>query len=127
MNNIHTWANTVAIVLLVGVMLVGGYQSAPPLSGAGCNGGNCTDFDAVNTSEGYYVDDTVILNASGSALTLVSSNSASSTAKATCFASFATSTQTPIKFVFGTAFGTTTLPGGTVSNGLVAWQYGTCP
>jgi len=53
--------------LLVLILLVVGMPqfTSDSLAGAGCNGGNCTDFDAVNTSAGYYVDDVQVIDGSG--------------------------------------------------------------
>lgn len=64
MNKIHEWINTILIVGVLLVALVGGQSTS--FGGANCNGGNCTDYDAVNVSEGYYVDDTEIIDGSGS-------------------------------------------------------------
>lgn len=53
------------LVAILGILIlpIGGSESV--LGGAGCNSGNCTDFDAVNTSAGYYVDDVQIIDGSG--------------------------------------------------------------
>lgn len=64
MEFIQKWSGVVALVILA---IMGAMNVAPQQSfgGAACNGGNCTDYDAVNVSEGYYVDDVLVMNGSG--------------------------------------------------------------
>jgi hypothetical protein len=54
----------IVVIALLAVPMLGGSDS-DVLAGAGCNSGNCTDFDAVNTSAGYYVDDSQVIDGSG--------------------------------------------------------------
>lgn len=59
-------ATFAAALVIIVLLLVGGNQSASGLfGGASCNSGNCTDFDAVNTSAGYYVDDVSVITGTG--------------------------------------------------------------
>ena len=125
-----TIAILVSVVAVV-IALIGSFGSdSQTLGGAACNGGNCTDYDAVNTSAGYYVDDSQIINGSGAfigaSISQTTSNTATSTAIMGCIQTYATSTATAIRFTLSPYAGTTTTQGGN-SNFLVAAQYGTCP
>lgn len=59
---------TLALVA-VAIIAIGGYffpaAKATLFGGTSCNGGNCTDFDAVNTTYGYYVGGTNVVDSSG--------------------------------------------------------------
>lgn len=60
-------------------------------------------------------------------ITQATTNTATTTFSGGCIQTTATSTATPIRFVIGsTVQGTSTYQGG-VSQGEVAWQYGSCP
>lgn len=128
MNLIKEYAGLVAVVAILLMFLFGG-SSATNLGGAACNGGNCTDFDAVNTSAGYFVDDTEVLDGTGDAtifggnLTVTTSNTATSTIIVGCFQSYATSTATALKLMFTAS---STAP--TNGSGIIpVISYGTCP
>lgn len=62
----------VAVVIAI-YALGSNVMGSPAFGGAACNGGNCTDYDAVNTSAGYYVDDTQIIDGSGNFVNFISS------------------------------------------------------
>lgn len=55
----------VAIIAIMGLFSPAGQQAVSMLGGSACNGGNCTDYDAVNTSAGYYVDDSQVIDGGG--------------------------------------------------------------
>lgn len=59
--------------------------------------------------------------------TQTTANAATTTAALGCIQTTATSTATPIRFVIGSTVQSTSTYQGTVSQGEVAWQYGTCP
>lgn len=61
-----------------------------------------------------------------STLTQSTTNTATSTFATGCIQTTATSTATPIRFVVGTSVISTTTPAGS-SQGVIAWQYGSCP
>lgn len=66
MSNKHLTLALVAVAIIaLGGYFLPTYQSETPFGGANCNNGNCTDFDAVNVTEGYYVDDTNIITGAG--------------------------------------------------------------
>lgn len=127
---------SIVVALVAVVIALGAYSYPapvqPPLGGAGCNGGNCTDYDAVNTAEGYYVDDSAIISGTGNITNATSgtfqvptTNTATSTTKVGCVQTTATSTATPIHLEFNTTSSTSTING--ASSGIVAWKYGACP
>lgn len=74
--------------------------------------GNTTNYTALTVDQGP--------------LTVTTSNTATSTTALGCVQTTATSTATPIRIVIGSSGATTTYQG-TSSNGVVGWQYGTCP
>lgn len=57
MNKIHEWVNTALIVVVAILVLVGGNSSA--------NLGGTTNFDLLDTTDGYAVDGTTVINGSG--------------------------------------------------------------
>lgn len=57
MKNIIIGAVVVSLIA-IGVWFVFGPEEV--LGGPGCNGGNCTDYDAVNVIVGYYIGDSLI-------------------------------------------------------------------
>ena len=75
----------------------------------------------------------VTMSGGDGALTLTTTNSATSTIAVGCVGTYATSTDTAIHLTFATAqLATTTSQGGTgdttgTYGGLVAWRYGACP
>lgn len=69
----------------------------------------------------------VTLSGGNGALTLTTSNSATSTATVGCYQTYATSTATAVRITFGTNAWATSTTQGSNANGLVAWQYGSCP
>lgn len=126
METILKYAGIVALVAVVLVVVMGGSDSGSgSFGGAACNGGNCTDYDAVNTTAGYYLDDAVFISGSGN-ITQPTSNSATSTAAVGCIQTTATSTATPIRLVISNSGATSTFAAGAAS-GVVAWQFGNCP
>lgn len=79
----------------------------------------------ITAGDDLFVGDDVTI--SGGSLTLTTSNTATSSLAIGCTQTTATSTATPIRFVFNTAFAGTSTTAGTNSNGSVYWQYGSCP
>ena len=64
----------------------------------------------------------------GGTVTVTTTNAATSTVILGCIQTYATSTATPIKFTIGIGGATTTFTGtATTGNGVVAWNYGSCP
>jgi len=49
-------------VIAIGVALFGDGDGKVGTVGTACNGGNCTDFDAVNTLMGYWIDNVQIFD-----------------------------------------------------------------
>lgn len=78
--------NKLGLPIIIGILLVlaglgyvifHGVSGQAGLGGPGCNSGNCTDYTAVNTSAGYYVADSQVVNSSGQWIgTILSSVSA---------------------------------------------------
>jgi hypothetical protein len=52
-------------LVVVALIAIGAYffPSASAALGAACNGGNCTDFDAVNVLDGFYINDVLSFDA----------------------------------------------------------------
>lgn len=97
MNFIKEWAGTVALVILA----ISGFANALPDSaslGSTANGGKVTDYDAVNTIDGYFVDTTQIINAAGYLANALGLDVASSTSNI-ALAGSCTSTTTPASAV----------------------------
>ena len=65
LNKIKEWGGVVALVAIIALFALGSEPASVSVGGANCNGGNCTDYDAVNVTDGYYVDDSVIITGSG--------------------------------------------------------------
>ena len=63
----------------------------------------------------------------GKNLTLTTSNTATSSSVVGCVQTYATSTATPIHLEYSTTTTLATYTKGTLPQGAVAWQYGTCP
>lgn len=66
------------------------------------------------------------LTVSGGSLYVPTTANATSSATVGCIQTYATSSATAIKMVFNTSATSTSINGGTVQ-GVVLWQYGTCP
>lgn len=62
----ENWVGLVAMLIAILGCYLPVSNAIQQFGGAACNGGNCTDYDAVNVTDGYYVDDTQIINGSGS-------------------------------------------------------------
>ena len=72
---IKEWSGVVALIAILLTWLI----PAPTGNfGSSANGGNVTDYDAVNVIDGYYVDETQVINGSGVIIGTV--NSTASTA-----------------------------------------------
>lgn len=73
----------------------------------------------------------VTMSGGNGALTLTTTNAATSTAVIGCYQTYATSTNTAIHLTFATAqMATSTSQGATadgLSTGVVVWKYGACP
>ena len=60
-------------------------------------------------------------------LIVTTTDTATSTAQVGCIQTTATSTATPIRLVIGSIATSSATYRGTNTNGLIGWQYGTCP
>lgn len=60
----HKGLVALVIAIVFGVIVFSGSVNLPSF-GSSANGGNVTDFTAVNVDDGYYVDATQIINATG--------------------------------------------------------------
>jgi hypothetical protein len=125
-------------MIVVAIIAVGGYIYPRVQASFGATGtrmpngisadstspvaGEVRGTDLTITDDAVITDDVTI---SGGLLTLTTSNSATSTLVVGCQQMYATSTATSIKLGFSAFNGTTTFSG--TSNGLVSWQFGTCP
>lgn len=135
MNKITTAISILALVISVIVGFIALKTSGVSFGAAGnqlieqyipyvlYNGGINTNLP-IETGDDLTVD--------GGSATITSSNTATSTLTAGCFQTYATSTASPVKFLLGSSFtSTTTFPSGTNlsagSGGLVAWDFGNCP
>lgn len=127
MKLVKEYAGLVAVVAIVLLIMFGSSnEPAPSFGGANCNGGNCTDYDAVNTSAGYYVDDVLVMDGSGflsgpstGSCSLISTNftvAASTTVSMDCAVSGVISTD----IVFGQFATSTTLGNGWAIDGASA-------
>lgn len=62
LNKIKEYSGLVALIAILLTWLI----PAPTSNfGSSANGGNVTDYDAVNVIDGYYVDETQVINGSG--------------------------------------------------------------
>lgn len=95
------------------------------------NLGGTTNYDAVDVTDGYYVDGVARISGTGTAtlggLTVTTTNSATSTSEFGCIETTATSTLTPIKIVLGKVGSSATTTFYDTSSGAVYWAYGNCP
>lgn len=133
MNKIHEWVNT-GLILLVAILVLVGSQSVPPaqVGGASDSGWDATGSGCIS------VDGTCIIDASGNldgaitttadatfggganAITVTTSNSATSSMTVGCINMYATSTATSLKFAVPTSANAS-------STFVLAGTFGTCP
>lgn len=128
MKTILQWIGTAVAILLATIAI-----SMP--NGPGSGNTTSSFWDA---AQGFKMNGTVVHSATvlktttaGGTLTLATSNTATSTAIIGCINTYATSTATAVKLVFGTGAGassvaTTTFGNGTMI-GLAGFAYGSCP
>jgi hypothetical protein len=110
----------IGALVVAGIALVVGKQSVQPLGAEGDT--NLTNL--ILDGDLTVGDDAII---SGGSLSLTTSNTATSSVSVGCIQTTATSTLTPVKLLIGSSGATTTYANASLSNGLVAWAYGTCP
>jgi len=108
---------SVAVVLLFGAIMV---QGSTTISANISTGGTLAVTGATTLTGD------VTLDGGSGALTLTTSNTATSTAIIGCIQTYATSTDTAVRLELGSSSAATTTYG-TAGIGLVAWRYGTCP
>lgn len=88
----------VLIAIVIAIALIISYIHSPSASfGAGvtsCNGGNCTNFDAVETSAGFWVNGSQIVNSAGAFIGTITA-AALATFDAGIRHSYTNSTSTP--------------------------------
>lgn len=94
--------------------------------------GGTTNYDQLDTTQGYSVSGTTVISsaraATLSALTVTTTNAATSTLSAGCIQMTATSTASPVKLVLGVPQSTaTTSQYGATTLGAVYYAYGNCP
>lgn len=83
---------------------------------------------AVYASSTLQATGDVVLYGGDGALTLTTTNAATSTLVVGCIQTYATSTASPIKLTIGSSGATTTFAGvGSISSGVVTWNFGSCP
>lgn len=116
---------------VVTVIAVGGYFSPKVVSvlGSGTRFPNGLSADSTSPVAGEVRGTTLTTTGAGTFggnVTVTTGASATSTLSAGCINTYATSSATQIKLVFNTSATTTSINGGTVQ-GVVAWQYGSCP
>jgi len=80
-----------------------------------------------NTASGITFSGDATFSGRDGGIVVTTSNSATSSIEAGCFTSYATSTATAVRLVFGSGVYATTSTSGTNTIGLMGWQYGTCP
>lgn len=121
-------------ILIAIVIAVGGYffpqiQTAFGASGTRFPNGISADTTSPVAGEVRGTDLSITDDAtvSGGSMTVTTTNSATSTLSLGCVQTVATSTATPIRFVIGSSGATTSHNGVGSSNGVVGWQYGSCP
>mgnify|MGYP001566403150 CR=1 FL=1 len=83
----------------------------------------------VYASSTLQVTNDVVLYGGSDALTLTTTNAATSTLVVGCIQTYATSTASPIKLTLGSTLTATSTATGasTVSSGFVTWNFGSCP
>ncbi|MEK7136401.1 MAG: hypothetical protein AAB821_02315 [Patescibacteria group bacterium] len=96
---------------------------ASTLTGAVTSAGIITGDDVTSVDDVTAGDDLVV---SGGALTVTTTNAATSTISVGCVQMYPTSTATAARFSFNTSSATSTI-GGAAAAGFVTWNYGTCP
>lgn len=109
---------------IVGTAIVGGSNNG--------TGGTTASF--IDAQSGFRVNGTTVIDstgditASGGNLIVTTSNTATSTATIGCVQTYATSTDTAIRFGMDlTSTSTASNQYGTAVGGLVTWGYGNCP
>lgn len=128
MDNSKSNIFAVVTALVAVIIAIGGYFLPPTGFGVFVDGDtNVTNLVAdgdITVGDDLTVTDDVTI--SGGALSIPTTNAATSSTSLGCIQTTATSTATPIRFVIGTSVISTTTPAGN-SQGIVAWQYGSCP
>lgn len=99
-----------------------GYNSAKPITLTGASG-DITSGDDITVGDDLTVTDDATV--SGGTFTVTTTNTATSTASVGCIQATATSTVTPIRFLYVASTTATALSG--TQAGYVLWGYGTCP
>ena len=132
MNKISWVAIILSIVALI-VAVVGG-SSQPQLGAEGDTNltnlvlsGDAAVGDALTVTGASTLTGDATLSGGASALTLTTSNTATSTAVIGCINTYATSTATAIHLTIGSGANATTTYDGTAAVGTVGWRYGVCP
>lgn len=135
MKNFIISAIVAAIVAVIVVVVGGNNQPAPDkdLGASGTRFPNGISADTTSPVRGevrgttFTLTGDAVIGGGNGALTLTTSNTATSTATIGCIQTYATSTQTPVRFVLSSTGTTTATFGAGTANGGVSWQYGTCP
>jgi len=111
-----------ALAIIVGVLfVVGSVQAATTISSNISTGGTLSVTGASTLSGD------VTLGGGNGALTVTTTNSATSTMSVGCIQMYATSTDTAVALTFSTIATSTTMANGQSNNGYVLWKYGSCP
>lgn len=127
-NKIIGGVAVLALILSI-VGLVSNNQPAQSFGATGTRFPNGLSADSTSPSAGQIRGTTLLTTGAstfGGNVTVTTGASATSTLSAGCINTYATSSATQIKLVFNTSATTTSINGGTVQ-GVVAWQYGSCP
>lgn len=124
MKIIQIVATGLALLALVFSIVAINEKNVAPLAGV-------TNYDAVDVTDGYYVDGTARISGTGVAtfpsLTVTTTDSATSTSEFGCIETTATSTASPVKLVLGKVGSSATTTLYNTSSGAVYWAYGNCP
>lgn len=125
----------IGVVVAIALSLFGLVRDnqSVPLGASGTRFPNGLSTDTTSPTAGqirgttFTLTGDAVLGGGNGALTLTTSNSATSTAIVGCIQTYATSTATAIRQVYSTIATTSPTTAGSNTIGLVGWQYGTCP
>lgn len=127
MNFIKNNSGVIAVIALI--IAIVALQLPKPAAVVQPSFGGTTNYDALTLDNGdlTLTNGNIVNSTAGKTMTLTTSNTATSTLKVGCIQMNATSSATTVRITFGPAGNATTTSQGSNSNGIVAWQFGTCP
>lgn len=111
----------------LGVLETLAVDGATSLNSTVTNAGAVTNSSTLTQTGAATFTADATFNGGDNAVTITTTNSATSTLDVGCIQTTATSTLTPVRLVLSSAGTTTATFGAGTANGGVSWQYGSCP